>query len=218
VFRALLVLAAVAVAAQLAYTFSGSGKWEYLGTRKGVTMYSKKLPGENQRKYYAIMRVKSSMSGFIAFMLDDASDVDAHFYAIRVLRRDSPHVFINAWRSEFAPPFADRDFVVRNTFTQDPKTLQLTWELEGLPDYIPQDSCCVRVAKMENSWHLTPLPNGEIEIRWVNDMNVGGWVPYFVMNEAQQALMNNFGSHIQEWVNKDKYINAKLDYVTEPQL
>jgi hypothetical protein len=218
VFRVLLGLVAVAVAAQLVYTLSGSGKWEYLGARNGVTLYSMKLPGENLQRYYATMKVKSSMSGFIAFMLDDASDVDAHFYAIRMLRKDSPSVFINAWRSEFSRPFTDRDFVVRNTFTQDPKTLQLTWELEGLPDYIPRDGCCVRVAKMQNSWHLTPLKNGEIEIRWVNNINVGGWVPYFVMNQAQQALMNDFGAHIQEWVNKEKYINAKLDYVTEPQL
>jgi hypothetical protein len=216
-FRALLVAVGVAAAAQLAYTFSGSGKWQYLGAHDGVTVYSMKEPGENLQKFTAVVRVKSSLSRLVAFMEDTDTDINSAFYKVRLLRRDSPRVFINTWRSAFSAPFTDRDFVVRHTFTQDPKTRQVTWEVEGLPDFIPRDSCCVRVSRMENSWQLIPLKNGEVEIRWLIDMDVGGWAPYFVINHAHPALMYDLASKIQEQVELDKYANAKIDWLVEPQ-
>jgi hypothetical protein len=217
-FRALLTLAGVAVAAQLAFTLSGSGKWEYLGKRNGVTIYSMKVSGSNLQRFTAIVRVKSSLSRIVTFMQDNDSDIDVDFYKSRELKRESPQVMITTWRSGFPAPFKDRDFVVRHTFTQDARTREVTYLLKALPDMIPRESCCVRVPVMDNSWQLIPLKNGEVEIRWLINMDVGGFVPYFVMNQAQPDLMYDFASHLQEYFNRDKYANSKFDWLVEPQL
>ena len=96
-----------------------------------------------------------------------------------------------------------------------PKTKEVLYTLDATPEMIPPDSCCVRVKRMANSWRLIPLSDGEVEVRWVIDVDVGGWVPYFVMDRHFVWEMFDFGSSLQEIVSRSRYIGARTGWVEE---
>lgn len=212
----IMLLVVVAIVAHLIHRSSGSGKWELVRDKKGVKVYAMKIPGQNLKKYLAVFRVKAKLSSIMGFMQDNNSDIDAGFVNPREIGRHGPQMMLTTWRSIFPAPFQDRDFVVRHTYTQDPVSKEVFYTLQALPNLLPVDDCCVRVPVMNNDWQITPLKNGEVEIRWLIDMDVGGFMPYFLVNQIHPGFMTGFGSKMEGYFNRPKYANAKYDWLVEP--
>jgi hypothetical protein len=214
----MLAIFATVGGAQLIYTLSGSGEWKYVEKKQGIALYSMKVPGANVKKFLAVFRIKSTLNQAVYFMQDDDSDVaDVGFYDSSVLKEESALVRTTTWKWHFPRPMADREFVVKHSYSQDPKTHEVLYKLDAQPDMLPEDSCCVRVRRMANSWRLVPLKNGEVEIHWVMDVDFGGWIPYFMMNKRLAWEMFDFGSSLQEIVSRKRYIGAQTGWVKELQ-
>jgi hypothetical protein len=216
VLQTLLVVGAALVAAQLAYTWSGSSKWQFVEEKQGIKLYSMKVPGENILRFLSVFRIKSTLNQAVAFMQDDDSDVsDVGFYDSKILKQDSINLRWTTWKMRFPSPMTDRQFIVRHSFTQDPKTKEVLYALDATPQMLPEDDCCVRIRKMSNSWRLIPEKNGEVEINWIINADFGGWIPYFMLNRRLAWEMFDFGSGLQEIVSRQKYIGAKTGWVEE---
>jgi hypothetical protein len=106
-----------------------------------------------------------------------------------------------------------RDYAVKHVFRQDANTKEVLYTLTAKPYMVPEEKCCVRVLKMDNSWRLTPLGKDEIEVHWIIDMNIGGWAPYFMVNKWFPWEMMNFGPSLQEIVERKAYADAKVDWI-----
>ncbi|QYF93476.1 hypothetical protein KY495_22895 [Massilia sp. PAMC28688] len=216
-FLGLLALVLVtAIVAHFAFKHSGNRQWEFVTEDKGVKVYAMKVPGNSLKHFKAVFRVKSTLSRVTAFMQDNDSELDVDFYKAVELQRHGPQMMITTWRSGFPAPFKDRDFVVRHTFTQNPVNKEVTYALQSLPDLIPPESCCVRVPRMDNAWQIIPLKNGEIEIHWLIDMDIGGFMPYFMINNVHPEIMTDFGSKLQGYFDRAIYANVKYDWIVEP--
>jgi hypothetical protein len=211
-----LLMALVAVAAHMTYLFSGSGQWELQAERDGVTLYAKKTPGSTLKTFRAVFRVKASLGSVVTFMQDDNSEVVESFSVGKVVEFVSPQNKVTYFRGDFPDPLTDRDFVVRHTFVQDPVTKAIRYDLKALPEMAPRDACCVRVPRMDNAWLITPLQAGTVQIEWFIDMDVGGWVPYFMINMSHPDFMLGFSPELQAVLERPKYANARLDWITEP--
>jgi hypothetical protein len=193
VLQTLLVVGAALVAAQLAYTWSGSSKWQFVEEKQGIKLYSMKVPGENILRFLSVFRIKSTLNQAVAFMQDDDSDVsDVGFYDSKILKQDSINLRWTTWKMRFPSPMTD-----------------------ATPQMLPEDDCCVRIRKMSNSWRLIPEKNGEVEINWIINADFGGWIPYFMLNRRLAWEMFDFGSGLQEIVSRQKYIGAKTGWVEE---
>lgn len=211
----LVVAAVLGLVAHLIYKYSGSRKWEYMGDKNGVKMYSMKIPGETLKVYKAVYHVQATLSTVVAFMQDNDSELDIEFYRARELERHGPQMLVTTWRSAFPFPLSDRDFVIRHTFTQDPANKEIAYTLQSLTQLIPEDPCCVRVPRMDNSWYIMPKGNNnDVEITWIIDMEVGGFMPYFMVNVSQPRVMTAFANDMREYVKRPKY-QVKLDWVKE---
>lgn len=210
-----LVLVAAGGIAQLSYTYSGSREWELVTEEKGVKVYSMKVPGVNNKQFKAVYTLDTSLNAVVAFMQDNDSDIDIAFDRAKEVRRHGPQMLVTTWRSAFPAPLSDRDFVVRHVFTQDPVNKEISYTLQSLPTLLPPDDCCVRVPRMDNSWLLMPKPGGKVEITWFIDMDVGGFMPYFMINEAHPEIMVDFASKMQGYVARAKYVNSKQDWISE---
>jgi hypothetical protein len=214
--RGAVVFAAALALGQVMYTYSGDGKWDYLDQGRGVTVYSLKASGTNVKKFMAVFRVKATLSQVTAFLTDSDSDMgDGGFSDARVLQRESPQVYWTYWSMPLASPMSKRDYVVKHVVTQDPNTKEVLYALTAKPYMLPEEKCCVRVLKMDNSWRLTPIGSDEVEIHWVIDMNIGGWAPYFMVNKWFPWEMLNFGPSFQEIVNRKKYVGIKLGWIQD---
>ncbi|KAB8061473.1 hypothetical protein GCN74_05245 [Janthinobacterium sp. FT14W] len=204
------------VVAHFAFVYSGSSKWELMSDTNGVKVYSMKIPGQSLEKFLAVFKVKSTLGAMTTFMQDYDAKLDVNFYGGKELQRHGPQATVTTWKGGFPAPFKDRDFVSRNIFIQDPQTKSVLYVLQALPDLTPTDDCCVRVRRSENTWLLTPQKNGEIEVRWTIDMDLGGALPYIIANLAHPDMMAFFAAKMQGYLERPKYINAKADWLVEP--
>lgn len=213
--RAVLLLVALGIVAHLVYKYSGSRRWELVAEQNGMKLYSMKVPGQNIKKFMAEFKLKASPTAITAFLQDQNPEIDLGFYGGRVIEDHGPQMMVTTWKGSFPRPFKDRDFVGRFIFTQDPKTKEVTYMLQALPDFVPPEDCCVRMPRMDNTWQITPRNNGMSDVRWVIDMDVGGFMPYFLINQVNPEMMTFFASKMQSYVDRPKYLEAKIDWISE---
>jgi hypothetical protein len=210
--RSVVVLFVVAIVAHLIFKYSGSGQWETVGVKKNVTVYSMKVPGDNIKKFKAVWKIKSTMSRFAAFVQDETYDLKLGYYDIREFEQKEQSHY-SAWKGPFPGPLKTRQYVIKNDFSQDPATKALTFQITAAPDKLPPDDCCYRVKLMDNRWKLTPQGNGEIEVEWTVDMDMG--LPYPMANQMQEYGMFWFAPRVQKYLNLARYDNARFDWLEE---
>jgi hypothetical protein len=217
------VIILAALVAHLAWRYSGSSKWEKVGERKGVTVYALKAPGTNMEQFKAVWKIRSKMSKFAMWVSDTKGDTphsmrrETGLYDHRVIDRPTDRQVTTAWKQPLVSFLEPREFVVKSELSQDPATKTLLYTVNGVPERIPADDCCVRVPVMANKWTLTPLKTGEIQVEWLVNMDIGGAVPYVLQNKVLPGGMLTFAPKVQEFIEQDKYKNAKYDWLQEAQ-
>lgn len=212
----LLPLFTIVLAAHLTFKYSGSNEWEVVGERNGVQLYSMKIPGETLKQYKGIFRVKSTLPRIIMFMQDSNPELEGTgFYDSVEVKRESDQLFWTNWKQGVPDPLLPRDYVVQHEFTQNPETKEIRYQLKATPDMIPVNECCVRVPRINNYWRIIPVGNGEIEIHWIIDMDVGGNIPYLVMNGSHPDFIYTFSARLQSYFDREKYANANYAWITE---
>lgn len=206
-------LVAVAIVAQLVFTYSGSAQWDKLGERDGVTVYAKKSPGTNLKTFKAVWKIHSTLGTFAMFAQDETI-TDLGNYDVREWDQDyKTHVLYSAWKHSFPWPFKAREFVIRNEFSQNPETKALLYKVIAAPDKVPANGCCYRIPLMNNSWQLTPLGHGELQVEWIVNMDIG--LPYFIANPMLTDVMYSFAPDVQKYLDKETNRNADYRWIEE---
>jgi START domain len=212
--RGALSLIVVASSAQVLYTFSGSDQWEKVGERRGVVLYAMKRPGWNVKEFKAIWKVRTTLSKFVKFAKEEDSP-EMGMYDFRDIEKQGDQLVWSTWKETYPSPFWPRDYVVKNEFSQDPQTNTLIYRVTSDAERAPHESCCVRVTTMKNIWTITPLPGGEAQIEWQVDMNMGGYIPYFMQNMIQTHGMLYFAPRVQRFLDQKRYDGAKYSWIDD---
>lgn len=217
-FALVLVLLLAGTVAHFTWKYSGDDQWKKVATRRGVTMYTMKSPGSSLEKFKAVWKVRGNLASFVMWASDTEDDSMSKVSGLYDLKVLEPGVktSASAWKQPLASFLEPREFVVKAAFRQDPDTKAIVYTVKGAPDIIPPDDCCVRIRQMDNSWTLTPLENGEVQVEWYVHMDIGGAVPYVLQNRVQPDGMMKFATHVQKFINKEKYRDARYDWVVEP--
>jgi len=200
--------------AQLIWRFSGSNQWKLVLEKNGIKVYSLKAPGSDLLQFRAIGRIRSTLTGVVAWMRDpDACKVQGctKSYTIEQVGEQLQY---NYFQYDYSP-FGKRDFSIRSQLYQNPDTKEVLVTVAAIADRVPPTEGYFRVTNLNNTWRLTPLENGQIEVEIENNMDPGGFVPNVMFNMRRPKGMYNILSHLQDWVGKDKYQNAKSDFIKE---
>jgi len=214
-----LALTAVLFVSDLAWTASGSNEWQLARDENGVKVWTLKSPGTTVLRVKSEVRVKSNLGGMVKLLEDLDSCADSYCYDTKVLRviPSLPGYYGKYVRFKFdipIPGFQTRDYVLFAEHVQDPKTKKLEINIMAAPDMIPRDECCIRVTHLHNNWKLTPLPNNELDIEFTQDTDLGG-MQYVLANVALKEGMYKVLNDMQDFMNKPRYKNAKVDYIEE---
>jgi hypothetical protein len=216
--RGAAVLVVGAVAGHLAWKYSGSKRWTKVGERNGVTVYSMKSPGSTIEKFKAVWKIHSRLSRVVMWVSDTDEGPQDHamgLYDLKILERRGERVSWSSYKQPIVSFLTPREFVIKTEFEQDPKTRALIYSVTAEPDRIPPNDCCVRISVMDNRWTLAPLSNGDIEVEWFSDMDLGGAVPYILQNLVMPEGMLSFAPKLQGFMEREKYKNAKYDWIQE---
>lgn len=213
----LMILVVAATVAHFAWKYSGSNQWEKSTERHGVTLYTKKVPGETIYKFKAVWKVRTRLSQFVMWVNDTNSTAMRKNTGLNDLKilEYTDRRSVSAYKQPFGDPLKMRQFVIQTEISQDPKTQAILYTVRGVPDRIPPDDCCVRIPVMDNYWKLTPLKGGEVEVEWFCDMALGGAVPYAMQNKVMPQGMLNFAKRVGGFVNRPKYKDARYDWIQD---
>lgn len=222
---ALLVLGFVA---KTAWKYSGSNQWELVAQRKArrsldgtmwlpsVKVYALKTPGIELEQTKAVVRVKTTMAGIVAFMEDPDVCKKVGCINSRILERVDDQWLYTTFRYDYPRPFRDRELVLRLQFLQNPKTKELLLQYAAAPDFIPADDCCFRIPRMNNTWRFRPVGNGEVEAEVVLNMDEGGFVPDFMTSQFRRRVLLRGVPYTAGLMRAPKYQQAKFAFVQEP--
>jgi hypothetical protein len=199
----------------ICWVLSGSGRWEFVGEKNGVKVYSLKAPGSELEQVKGVVRVHSTLSGLVAFMQDPDICSDLGCHDARMLERVDDRVQYSSARFDFPFPFRTRELVVRTQTYQNPHTKEVLMWVSAVPDRIPPNPCCVRLTNLNNTWRYTSLGDGEVEVEHVENVNEGGFVGLLFTNRGLRDLMYDGLPRVQNIVSRPKYQNAKVDFIEE---
>jgi hypothetical protein len=220
--RLLIGLAAVFglfLALDFGYKNSGSAEWKLEREKNGITMWKLKTPGSRIEKLKLTMKVPTTLAGMIKLIEDTSSCVDVGCNGIRQFdTKILPGGFFNAYydfKVDLPFPLKTREFVILIQHHQDPATKEIEMNIMAAPNKIPPNPDYIRVAHLNNIWHLTPNEKGEVEIEYHQDSDIGGNIPYFIKNKIAPEALYQLFVKFETIMGLEKFKTAKLDYVKE---
>lgn len=213
------LLLTIAVAAHFVWMYSGSNQWEPVIDKNGIKVYTLKAPGILVKRVRGITHVKTTMNAAVGAMMADAKiseNCKEWFPGCTGTQTVQPwnsqdRTWVILFRVKAFGPFAPREFLVKGRASQDPQTKAVLVEYMGVPDDLPQNSCCFRVAHLANSWLFTPLDNGLVEVE--NRMNVDMGIPYFMFNRFIPGGQYRVLGRMQKYLDEKK--DAKYEGIKE---
>ena len=208
-------LVALFFVASLIWRFSGSNQWEFVQERNGVKVYSLKAPGSDLKQVKGIVQIRSTLAGLVKFMQDPDGCNDVGCYESKIIERVDDQLQYYSFRFNKPFPFQTREYVVRLQVHQDPRTKAVLMVFAAAPDKAPPNNCCFRVTEMNNTWRFTPLENGRVEVEFVQNSHMGGFMSDLKENTQRPKLMVDTLSTLQDWLDRKKLQDAKLDFIEE---
>src|SRR5205807_942282 len=208
-------LASLYFVGRLVWRFSGSNQWEFVGEKNGVKVYSLKEPGNDLLQVKGIVRVRSPLANLVKMSQDATFCKEMGCLDGRVLDWLDDQVQYVYFRYDLPFPWRSREFVVRTWTYQNPRTKEVLMKVSAVPDKLPPNPCCFRVTEVNNTIRFTPLGNGQVEVEYVQHLNEGGFMPDLLLNEARGQLMFTGLPQLQSFVDREKYQNARFDFIKE---
>jgi hypothetical protein len=217
VFPIVLVLAVVLASAHFLWKGSGSNEWNLAAEEDGISVWTLKEPGSSLLKMKAGMRVDTSLSSAVFALRGDVSTAEdftgTNFTVIEQLETPNLYMAYYSVNQVMPSPFGTKEIVMFVNYSQDKKSKKITMNALAAPSRIPQTNEYPRVKHLDNTFNLTPLPNGEIE--WEMIMNIDIGIPYFLFNLAMPEEMIKEFKYLRELVKTDKYQQAEMVSVEE---
>ncbi len=205
-------------------TNGGDNQWRLVLEKDGVQVYQMDVAGSSTHKFKGVVTYdKYSMSNIIAPMVDPAIADDCtkwvpNCLGYKLLQDWDPvrKTNIQLWTIELFPPLLPREILLQGSIVQDAQTKVVTIENIAVPNKIAPNDCCVRLQQVHNVWTFTPSEDGKIKVEFVQDLDMGGMFPDFLLNLGGADQMVQMLAHDNPaMLDKAKYQNAKLDFIEE---
>jgi len=192
--------------------------WKLKKVEKEISVYTKDLENSNIKEIRAVFQLKTRLSSIVALLNDSESFPQWAFRCgqCTTLKQISSHEFLR-YQTVIAPwPVDDRDFVVKVRVSQDALTKVVVQQITAVSNIMSKVRGKVRIVIFKGIWTLTPLQNGTVHIDYQLLLDPGGNIPAWLINlSASDGPIQN-AIAMKEWLQKDKYKNAKLEIIQEP--
>lgn len=190
-------------------------EWDLVKDKDGIKVYTREVAGSPLKEYRGVVQVRTSLESLIALYYDPeaCSEWIHNCKSAKVLKELSPTEKYIYSENEAPWPVSNRDLVFRAVITQNPDSKEVLITEEGVPNYIPENSCCIRIPEMKSYWKFTPLSSGVVEVTWQSHSNPGGRLPNFLVNSVVVDMPFETLSKMKEIVQRKKYQQSKLSFL-----
>lgn len=210
-------------AANVLWQMSGSGQWQLELERDGVKVYSLKAPGAYNKQFKATMRSKFTLNQLVGGLIENATLENCRQHIpgcidLKVIQPWSSKTMSDTvlWKLELPPPFLPRESLIRSQVSQDPKTLAVTIDIIGAPNAAPRNPDAIRMTHVQNRWIYTPAGNGEVDIEFLQDIDMGGLFPDFLINLGGADETYKFiHDQLPALLDRDELRKVRYDFIVE---
>jgi hypothetical protein len=191
--------------------------WQLRVDKEGIKVYTRQMENSSLKAVKTVCTINASLPALTAVLMDINSSADWVYATkkISLLKKVSASDLI--YYSEIAIPWpvTNRDFIVLLKVTQDPKTKAVSVIGDNKPDYLPVVKNIVRIKKSYSKWLITPMPNGQLKIEYILEVDPSGSVPVWLTNMfATKGPLETF-KKLREQVKKPVYQHTNLDFIKE---
>jgi hypothetical protein len=223
--RKILLLAVVSLIsflllAHFIWVSTGSNQWKLIKDENGIKIWTIKTPGNSMIKCKANFRVQSTLAGIVKLIEDTSSWADLGMDNKKITLMDPIHApgYYSAYlgfKQNMPFPFTDREIITLMQRFQNPQNKKIEINVMAAPNKLPPIKGYVRIEHMHNNYTYTPLKNGEVDVDFRNEFDLGGSVPYVIKNWGAPAFLYKMMVDFKRVMKMDKYKNAKLDDIKE---
>ena len=191
--------------------------WTLKTDKEGIKIYTKTPDNSPFKAVKTVCNIDASLSELTAVLMDIKNCAD-WVYATKtctVLKQNSPSDLFYHSEVDIPWPVSNRDFIVRLVVTQDATTKAVTVIGENKPTYLPENKNVVRIQQSYSKWLITPMPNGQLQIEYVLQVDPGGSVPAWLINMfATKGPLETF-QKLRQQVKKDIYTGVHLPFIKD---
>ena len=194
--------------------------WQPEGTRDGIAIFTRQLPGQPLRDFKGIVQIEAPMAQ-VAATLADVSTMHEWFYLLeeaKFLRGAytlDAHMYMaikGIW------PVSPRDVVAHVVVRQDPATHAIHIDAQSDEGVMPPQPGYVRIPQMRSSWTLRPASATRTEVQIEGHGHPGGWIPLPIANFAVTTLPRQCLEKLRQHVAKPEYRDIDKMYAKNPKL
>jgi hypothetical protein len=193
--------------------------WEFGKEESGIRAYVRNFPGTGLKEFKGIMYVRGVRLSSMVATFDDTPSYTRWMHNCiesKLLKKMNVHERITYTVTHAPWPATNRDVVVYSLMTQDPKTLTVTIDITGRPDYFPKQKHCVRIPMIRSTWTFMPLESGEVMITYQTANDSGGDLPLWLLNLSVLDLPLSTMDKFRTVSAGAKYAAAVYDVIEEP--
>jgi START domain len=191
--------------------------WQLKVDKEGIKVYTKQMENSPLKAVKTVCTINTSLTILTALLLD-INNTPEWVYAtkkISLLKQVSLSDLIYYSEIEIPWPVSNRDFIVLLKVTQDQKTKVVSVIGDNKPDYLPAVKNVVRIKRSYSKWLISPLPNGQVKIEYILEVDPGGVIPAWLINMfATKGPYETF-KKLREEVKKPAYIQASLAFIKD---
>ncbi|WP_391090072.1 START domain-containing protein [Vibrio sp. NH-UV-68] len=191
--------------------------WHLARDKLGIEVYNRSIEGSDFKEFRSEADINASLTSIIALFLDTSVGTEwvENIDQMEEIEHFDPTHSITKTYSKAPWPVADREAIVENHISQDDKTLTVTIEQQGLPDYLPHpsDHKVVRIPYLKSRWVLTPIDSATTHLSYQVLTEPGGTLPAWLVNLVSVSQPYNTLLGMQKMLHADKYQNASLSFI-----
>ena len=191
--------------------------WKLHSEKDGVQVFTQVVPNSAFRAVKAVGLVETSMSR-LAYVLMDVNTTREWVYGTKVctlLKQMTPSDLVYYAEVDLPWPASNRDFIIRITLTQDPRSKVMTIVAENMPAYVPEKSGIVRIQRSSGLWHITPVDREHVRVEYTLQVDPGGLIPAWLVNLVAGTGPYQSFIGLRKQVRKEKYADAHLPGIVD---
>ncbi|MFA0050082.1 hypothetical protein BCT04_10155 [Vibrio breoganii] len=194
-------------------SFADTVNWKEVKNNHGITVYNRSIEGSSFKAFRAEMTVESDLTTLMAVF----NDVDVgttwveNVDEMRLVKANSNMDNVTYAMTKAPWPVADRDSVVHNHISQDPKTLAVTIKQEAVPDELPRTKNKVRIETLHSTWVFTPINEKETRVTYQVFTEPGGSLPAWLVNKVAISQPHKTFQGLREMSQKPFYQETNVE-------
>ena len=210
-------------AGNVLWRMSGSNEWELEFERNGVKVWSLKEPGAYNKQYRAVMQGEFTLNQLVAGLIENSTQEMCKknipgCMDVQVIEPWSDQTMTDTvlWKLELPEPFLPRESLIGSHVHQDPATKTVTVDVMAAPNSAPRNPGTIRLTHFQNRWRYTPVGNGKVEIEFIQNIDMGGMFPDFLLNLGGAEETYKFlHDQLPKLLDRDDLRRARYDFIVE---